>query len=88
MPEIAAVMLVSPAGQASLLRPWKIVEVPSMVRMALYKLSEEEIVELDEDKHSAAMVSNVCSSCADEAVQLVVNTGTLEFTQIKQKVRR
>ena len=30
-----------------------------MVKMALHKLSEEEIVELDEDK-KAAMVSNLC----------------------------
>ena len=49
----------------------------SMVRMALHKLSEEEIVELDEDK-KAAMVSNLLVVlCADEAAQPVVNTGTL-----------
>ena len=41
------------------------------------KLSEEEIVELDEDK-KAAMVSNLLVVlCADEAAQPVVNTGTL-----------
>ena len=39
--------------------------------------SEEEIVELDEDK-KAAMVSNLLVVlCADEAAQPVVNTGTL-----------
>ena len=56
----------------------KIVEgAVSMVRMALHKLSEEEIVELDEDK-KAAMVSNLLVVlCADEAAQPVVNTGTL-----------
>ena len=49
----------------------------SMVRMALHKLSEEEIVELDEEK-KAAMVSNLLVVlCADEAAQPVVNTGTL-----------
>ena len=41
------------------------------------KLSEEEIVELDEEK-KAAMVSNLLVVlCADEAAQPVVNTGTL-----------
>ena len=41
------------------------------------QLSEEEIVELDEDK-KAAMVSNLLVVlCADEAAQPVVNTGTL-----------
>ena len=41
------------------------------------KDSEEEIVELDEDK-KAAMVSNLLVVlCADEAAQPVVNTGTL-----------
>ena len=56
----------------------KIVEgAVSMVRMALHKLSEEEIVELDEEK-KAAMVSNLLVVlCADEAAQPVVNTGTL-----------
>ncbi len=56
----------------------KIVEgAVSMVKMALHKLSEEEIVELDEDK-KAAMVSNLLVVlCADEAAQPVVNTGTL-----------
>lgn len=56
----------------------KIVEgAVSMVKMALHKLSEEEIVELDEEK-KAAMVSNLLVVlCADEAAQPVVNTGTL-----------
>ena len=56
----------------------KVVEgAVSMVRMALHKLSEEEIVELDEEK-KAAMVSNLLVVlCADEAAQPVVNTGTL-----------
>lgn len=56
----------------------KIVEgAVSMVHMALHKLSEEEIVELDEEK-KAAMVSNLLVVlCADEAAQPVVNTGTL-----------
>ena len=45
--------------------------------MALDKLSDEEIVELDEER-KAAMVSNLLVVlCADEAAQPVVNTGTL-----------
>ena len=56
----------------------KIVEgAVSMVKMALDKLSDEEIVELDEER-KAAMVSNLLVVlCADEAAQPVVNTGTL-----------
>ena len=48
-----------------------------MVHMALDKLSQEEIVELDEDK-KAAMVSNLLVVlCADESAQPVLNTGPL-----------
>ena len=48
-----------------------------MVKMALDKLSADDIVELDEDK-KAAMVSNLLVVlCADEQAQPVVNTGTL-----------
>jgi len=56
----------------------KIVEgAGSMVKMALDKLSSEEIVELDDDK-KAAMVSNLLVVlCGDESAQPVVNTGTL-----------
>ena len=56
----------------------KIVEgAVSMVKMALDKLSNENIVELDDDK-KAAMVSNLLVVlCADEQAQPVVNTGTL-----------
>ena len=48
-----------------------------MVHIALDKLSEDQIVELDEER-KAAMVSNLLVVlCADEAAQPVVNTGTL-----------
>ena len=48
-----------------------------MVKMALHKLSDEDVVELDDDK-KAAMVSNLMVVlCSDEAAQPVVNTGTL-----------
>ena len=77
-PEIAAVMLRRQQASAIITAREKIVEgAVSMVKMALQKLSEEQIVELDEEK-KAAMVSNLLVVlCADEAAQPVVNTGTL-----------
>lgn len=77
-PEIAAVMLRRQQASAIITAREKIVEgAVSMVKMALSKLSEEQIVELDEEK-KAAMVSNLLVVlCADEAAQPVVNTGTL-----------
>ena len=77
-PEIAAVMLRRQQASAIISAREKIVEgAVSMVKMALHKLAEEEIVELDEEK-KAAMVSNLLVVlCADEAAQPVVNTGTL-----------
>ena len=77
-PEIAAVMLRRQQASAIITAREKIVEgAVSMVKMALDKLSNEEIVELDDDK-KAAMVSNLLVVlCADEQAQPVVNTGTL-----------
>lgn len=77
-PEIAAVMLRRQQASAVISAREKIVEgAVSMVKMALDKLSEEQIVELDDDK-KAAMVSNLLVVlCADEQAQPVVNTGTL-----------
>lgn len=49
----------------------------SMVKMALDKLAEDGIVELDRKKE-AAMVSNLLVVlCADEPAQPVINSGTL-----------
>ena len=77
-PEIAAVMLRRQQASAIISAREKIVEgAVSMVKMALDKLSSEEIVELDDDK-KAAMVSNLLVVlCGDESAQPVVNTGTL-----------
>ena len=48
-----------------------------MVKIALERLSTEEVVELDEER-KAAMVSNLLVVlCGDESAQPVVNTGTL-----------
>lgn len=77
-PEIAAVMLRRQQASAIISAREKIVEgAVSMVKMALDKLAEDAIVELDEEK-KAAMVSNLLVVlCADEPAQPVINSGTL-----------
>lgn len=77
-PEIAAVMLRRQQAAAIISAREKIVEgAVSMVKMALDKLKEDDVVTLDDDK-KAAMVSNLMVVlCADDAAQPVVNTGTL-----------
>ena len=77
-PEIAAVMLRRQQASAIITAREKIVEgAVSMVKMALDKLANENVVELDDDK-KAAMVSNLLVVlCGDESAQPVVNTGTL-----------
>ena len=77
-PEIAAVMLRRQQASAIISAREKIVEgAVSMVRMALDKLKENNVVELDEER-KAAMVSNLLVVlCADEAAQPIVNAGTL-----------
>ena len=77
-PEIAAAMLRRQQADALISAREKIVEgAVSMVKIALERLSTEDVVELDEER-KAAMVSNLLVVlCADEAAQPVVNTGTL-----------
>lgn len=77
-PEIAAVMLRRQQADAIIAARGKIVEgAVSMVRMALDRLTEENVVKLD-DERKAAMVSNLLVVlCADEAAQPVVDAGTL-----------
>ncbi len=77
-PEIAAVMLRRQQADAIISAREKIVEgAVTMVRMALERIDEEGIVELDEER-KAAMVSNLLVVlCADEAAQPIVNAGTL-----------
>ena len=77
-PEIAAVMLRRQQASAIITAREKIVEgAVSMVKMALDKLANEGVVELDDDK-KAAMVSNLMVVlCGDDSAQPVVNTGTL-----------
>lgn len=77
-PEIAAVMLRRQQAEAIISAREKIVEgAVTMVKMALEKIEDENIVDLDSDK-KAAMVSNLLVVlCADESAQPVLNTGSL-----------
>lgn len=76
--EIAGAMLRRQQATAVVAARRQIVEgAVGMVEMALAKLSEREIVHLDEER-KAAMVSNLLVVlCGDKEVSPVVNTGTL-----------
>ena len=75
-PEIAAVMLRRQQAAAIIAAREKIVEgAVSMVKMALDKLEEGQVVQLSEEK-KASMVSNLLVVlCGDEPAQPVVNSG-------------
>ncbi|WP_345065628.1 SPFH domain-containing protein [Sphingobacterium thermophilum] len=77
-PEIAGAMLQRQQAAAIVAARAKIVDgAVGMVEMALKKLSEDNIVELD-DERKAAMVSNLMVVlCGEKAAQPVVNAGTL-----------
>jgi len=77
-PEIAAVMLRRQQADAIIAAREKIVEgAVGMVKLALKKLSDEQIIDLDDDK-KAAMVSNLMVVlCSEESTQPVINAGTL-----------
>jgi regulator of protease activity HflC (stomatin/prohibitin superfamily) len=77
-PEIAGAMLQRQQAGAVVAARERIVEgAVGMVDMALSRLSERGIVELDEER-KAAMVSNLLVVlCGDRATQPVVNTGSL-----------
>lgn len=77
-PEIAGAMLQRQQATAIVSARKQIVEgAVGMVEMALAKLSEKEIVQLDEER-KASMVSNLLVVlCGDRNVSPVVNTGTL-----------
>lgn len=76
--EIAGAMLQRQQATAIVAARAKIVEgAVGMVEMALHKLSEKEIVELDNEK-KAAMVSNLMVVlCGEKSAAPVLNTGTL-----------
>jgi regulator of protease activity HflC (stomatin/prohibitin superfamily) len=77
-PEIAHTMLQRQQASAIISARRLIVEgAVGMVEMALNRLSEKDIVNLDEER-KAAMVSNLLVVlCGDRSVNPVVNTGTL-----------
>jgi len=77
-PEIAAVMLRRQQADAIIAAREKIVDgAVGMVKMAIKKLADEEVIVLDDDK-KAAMVSNLMVVlCSDEPAQPIINSGTL-----------
>lgn len=77
-PEIASAMLQRQQATAVVAARYKIVEgAVSMVEMALEKLSDRSIVNLDEEK-KAAMISNMMVVlCSDKSAAPIVNAGTL-----------
>ena len=76
--EIAQAMLRQQQASAIVGARMKIVEgAVGMVQLALRRLEEEDVVELDEER-KAAMVSNLLVVlCSEQATQQVVNTGSL-----------
>jgi len=77
-PEIAHAMLQRQQAQAIIAARQKIVEgAVGMVEMALEKLKDQSIVELDEER-KANMVSNLMVVlCSDKAAQPIINAGSL-----------
>jgi SPFH domain / Band 7 family len=77
-PEIAQAMLRQQQASAVVGARARIVEgAVGMVRLALERLQEEGVVELDEER-KATMVSNLLVVlCSEQATQPIVNTGTL-----------
>ena len=77
-PEIAQAMLRQQQASAVVGARQRVVEgAVGMVRLALARLEEEGVVELDEER-KAAMVSNLLVVlCSEQATQQVVSTGSL-----------
>jgi len=77
-PEIAAVMLRRQQADAIISAREKIVDgAVGMVKMALKKLSDENIIELDDDKKAAMVTNLMVVLCSDESAQPILNAGTL-----------
>ena len=77
-PEIAQAMLRQQQANAVVGARQRIVEgAVSMVQLALQRLKDEGVIDLDEER-KAAMVSNLLVVlCSEQATQQVVNTGSL-----------
>jgi regulator of protease activity HflC (stomatin/prohibitin superfamily) len=77
-PEIAAVMLRRQQADAIIAAREKIVDgAVGMVKMALEKLSDEKIVNLDEERKAAMVTNLLVVLCSDQPAQPIVNSGTL-----------
>ena len=77
-PEIAAVMLRRQQADAIISAREKIVDgAVGMVKMALDKLSDENIIDLDDEKKAAMVTNLMVVLCSDESAQPIVNAGTL-----------
>ena len=77
-PEIAAVMLRRQQADAIIAAREKIVDgAVGMVKMALKKLADEEVVDLDDDKKAAMVSNHMVVLCSEEGTQPVINAGTL-----------
>jgi uncharacterized membrane protein YqjE len=76
--EIAQAMLRQQQANAVVGARARIVEgTVGMVQLALQRLQDEDVVELDEER-KATMVSNLLVVlCSEQATQPVVNTGSL-----------
>jgi len=77
-PEIAHAMLQRQQAEAVIAARTKIVDgAVGMVEMALKRLSEENVIQLDEER-KAAMVGNLMVVlCSDRSAQQIINSGSL-----------
>jgi regulator of protease activity HflC (stomatin/prohibitin superfamily) len=77
-PEIAQAMLARQQASAIVGARFKIVEgAVGMVQIALERLNELEVVDLDEERKAQMVANLLVVLCGDRNVQPVVNTGTL-----------
>ncbi len=77
-PEIAQAMLRQQQASAVVGARQRIVEgAVGMVRLALQRLEEEGVVELDEERKAAVVSNLLVVLCSEQATQQVVNTGSL-----------
>ena len=77
-PEIAQAMLARQQASAIVAARYKIVEgAVGMVSSALEKLSEQHVVDLDEERKAQMVANLLVVLCGDRAATPVVNAGTL-----------
>ncbi len=75
-PEIAAVMLRRQQASAIISAREKIVEgAVSMVKLALNRLEEDNVVQLDNERKASMIGNLLVVLCADDAAQPIVNAG-------------